>query len=217
MKNKKTYAVFGLGRYGYAVARELADNGMDVIAVDVNEETVAAASLNIPICKCADVTDPEVLEHLGIKNVDVVIIAMAENLEAAVLAATLCKEAGVTRVIVKCANEMHCKIMRRVGADEAVIPEQESGVRLASNLMSAGFIDMLSLSKDISVVEVDVKEEWSGKSLIELDLRNKYDINVVAIRRKNKVEISIDPKAPLDVSEKLIVIAHTAKLNGLTK
>ncbi len=217
MKNKKTYAVFGLGRYGYAVARELADNGMDVIAVDLNEEVVAAAALSIPVCKCADVTDPEVLEQLGIKNVDVVIIAMAENLEAGVLAATLCKEAGVARVIVKCANEMHCKIMKRVGADEAVIPEHESGVRLASNLMSAGFIDMISLSDDISVVEVEVKEEWSGKSLIELDLRRKYDINVVAVKRGDEVVISIDPKAPLDSSEKLIVIAYTAKLNGLNK
>jgi trk system potassium uptake protein TrkA len=217
MKNKKTYAVFGLGRYGFAVARELCDNGMDVIAVDNNEDVVANAALYLPVCKCADVTDPDVIEQLGIKNVDVVIVAMAENLEAGVLAVTLCKEAGVPRVIVKCANEMHRKIMKRVGADEAVIPELEAGVRMATNLLSAEFIDMISLSKDISVVELDVRSEWAGKSLIELDLRKNYDINVVAIRSGDEVAVRIDPRSPLTEEQKLIVIAHTASLNQLNK
>ena len=146
MSKKKTYAVFGLGRYGIAVARELVRNGAEVIAVDSEEGIVNAAADELPICKCADVTDPEVIRQLGISNVDVVIVAMATNLEASVMAITLCKEIGVKTVIAKSANEMHQRILKRVGADEVVFPENESGLRLARNLLSSGFVDMDSVA-----------------------------------------------------------------------
>ena len=212
---KKTYAVFGLGRYGTAVARELVDNGMEVIAVDSDQRIVNAAAVDLPICKCADITDPDVIRQLGIGNVDVVIIAMANNLEASVLAVTLCKEIGVETVIAKCANEMHQKILTRVGADKVVFPENESGIRLAKNLLSSGFVDMVSLAKNVSMIELDVKSEWTGKNLIELNLRKKYSINVVALRQGDMVSVDIDPKAPLAASDKLIVIANTEKLKKL--
>ena len=215
MSMKKSYAVFGLGRYGIAVATELADNGAEVIAVDCDERIVNAAAAELPICKCADITDPEVIRQLGISNVDVVIIAMANNLEASVMAVTLCKEIGVKTVIAKCANEMHQKILSRVGADKVVFPENESGIRLAKNLLSSGFVDMVSLAKNVSMIELDVKPEWRGKNLIELNLRKKYSINVVALRRGDMVSVDIDPHAPLLESDKLIVIANTEKLAKL--
>ena len=212
---KKTYAVFGLGRYGIAVARELVDHGMEVIAVDSEERIVNMAADELPICKCADVTDPDVIRELGISNVDVVIIAMANNLEASVMAVTLCKEIGVKTVIAKCANEMHQKILSRVGADKVVFPENESGIRLAKNLLSSGFVDMVSLAKNVSMVELDVKPEWCGKNLIELNLRKKYSINVVALRRGDMVSVDIDPREPLTDRVKLIVIANAEKLSKL--
>ena len=215
MDMKKTYAVFGLGRYGIAVARELVANGMDVIAVDSDEKIVNMAADELPICKCADITDPDVISQLGIGNVDVVIIAMANNLESSVMAVTLCKEIGVKTVIVKCANEMHQKILSRVGADEVVFPENESGIRLARNLLSSGFVDMVSLAKNVSMIELDVKPDWAGKNLIELNLRKKYSINVVALRKGDMVSVDIDPHAPLSSGDKLIVIAHTQKLAKL--
>lgn len=215
MSKKKTYAVFGLGRYGIAVARELVSNGMEVIAVDSDERIVNAASDDLPICKCADVTDPDVIRQLGIANVDVVIISMATNLEASVMAVTLCKEIGVKTVIAKSANEMHQKILSRVGADRVVFPENESGIRLAKNLLSSGFVDMVSLAKNVSMIELDVKTEWVGKNLIQLNLRKKYSINVVAIRRADMVSVDIDPQALLQADEKLIVIANTEKLSKL--
>jgi len=215
MKAKKTYAVFGLGRYGIAVARELVENGMEVIAVDAEERIVNDAAAYLPVCKCADVTDAEVISRLGIGNIDTVIVCMASSLEASVMAVTLCKEAGVKTVIVKCANEMHQKILLRVGADQVVFPENESGTRLAKNLLSSGFIDMISLSKDVSMVEIDVKDEWRGKNLIELDLRKKYGFNIVAIKNGENVNVNIDPKQALDADSSLIVIANTAKLGKL--
>jgi len=215
MRMEKTYAVFGLGRYGIAVARELVGNGMEVIAVDADERIVNAAADELPICKCADVTDPDVLRQLGISNVEVVVIAMANNLEASVMAVTLCKELGVKTVIAKAANEMHQKILARVGADKVVFPENESGIRLAKELLSSGFVDIVSLAKNVSMVALDIRPEWVGKNLIELNLRKKYSINVVAVRKGQSVSADIDPHAPLQAEDTLIVITNMEKLSAL--
>ena len=215
MVKKKTYAVFGLGRYGKAVAKELVENGMEVLAVDTDIKIVNDAAAYLPVCKCADVTDPEVISRLGIGNIDTVIVCMAGNLEASVMAVTLCKEAGVRTVIAKSANEMHQKILLRIGAEQVVLPENESGIRLAKNLLCSGFIDMISLSKDVSMVEIDVKGDWVGKNLIELNLRKRYDINVVAMKKGGTVHVNINPEQPLDAETTLIVLANTAKLGKL--
>ena len=142
-------------------------------------------------------------------------IAMATNLEASVMATMLCKENGVKTVIAKCANEMNYKILSKVGADRVVFPESESGIRLAKNLLSSGFVDIIDLSKDASMIELEVREEWVGKSLLELNLRRKYSINVVAIVREEEVCINIEPEKPLEKSMKLIVIANVSKLSKL--
>ena len=214
MKNQ-SYAVFGLGRYGLATAKELAAAGAQVLAVDRDEQAVQSAAAFIPLVKCADVTDPAVLEMLGISNFDVVIIAMAEHMEACVMAVMLCKEAGVPTVIVKCASETHGRLLSRVGADQVVIPESESGVRMARNLLSSGFVDVMELSGEVSLIEVPVKAEWVGKSLIELNLRKKYAINVVALKRDQQIDVTVDPAAPMQEGDALVVIAETAKLHKL--
>ena len=215
MQKKRTYAVFGLGRYGIAVARELVDNGKEVIAVDCDQRLVNNAAAYLPVCKCGDITDAEVISRLGIGSIDTVIVCMASNLEASVMAVTLCKEAGVPMVIAKCANEMQQKILLRVGADKVVFPENESGIRLAKNLLSSGCVDMVSLAKNVAMIELDVKPEWAGKNLIELNLRKKYSINVVAVRQGEMVSVDIDPHAALEETDKLIVIANTEKLAKL--
>ena len=212
---KKSYAVIGLGRFGFSVAKELVSNGAEVLAVDVNEQIVNSVIEEIPICKCADITDAEVIKQLGIGNFDTVIIAMASNLEATVLATTLCKEAGAPNVIVKCANEMHKKILERIGADKVVFPESESGERMAKNLVSSGFVDIIELSRDFSMVEIDARPEWIGKTLIELGLRKKYSINIVAVKKGDKLTVDIDPSSPLESGTKLVVIADNKKLSKL--
>ena len=212
---KKTYAVLGLGRYGTAVAKELVKSGMEVIAVDKNEQIVQDSSVYLPICKCADITDPEVISELGISNADVVIVAMASSLEGSILAITLCKEAGVKTVIAKCANETHRKILKRVGADTVVFPENESGTRLAKNLLTSGFTDILTLSDDLSLVELTARDEWVGKSLKELNLRKKYTVNVVAFRKNGKITAPVNPEELLDKDTEIIAIVNPAKLSKL--
>lgn len=215
MGTNQTYAVFGLGRYGIAVAKTLVASGAEVLAVDASEAIVNEAIADLPFCKCADVTSREVLDQLGISNIDVVIVAMANHLEASVMTVMLCKEAGVKTVIAKCASEMGGKILEKVGADKVVLPENESGTRLAKNLLSSGFVDMIELSQDASLIELDVRDEWVGKTLIELDLRRKYALNVVALHQKRRIETTIDPKMPLSADMKLIVIGNAAKLKKL--
>ncbi len=215
MKQKKSYAVFGLGRYGLATATELSAAGAQVLAVDADEQVVRNAAACLPLVKCADVTDPAVLELLGIAHIDVVIIAMAEHMEACVMTVMLCKEAGVPTVIVKCANETHGRLLSRVGADQVVIPEKESGVRLAKNLLSSGFVDMIELSGEVSLIEIAVKTDWVGKSLVQLNLRRKYGVNVVALKQGETIDVTIDPNQPLQEGDMLVVIADTAKLHKL--
>lgn len=215
MTINKTYAVFGLGRYGLSVAQELVNDGAEVLAVDMNENIVNDAIEFLPYCKCADVTDPDVIKQLGISNVDVAVIAMAGSLEASVMTTMLCKEAGVETVIVKCANEMHKKILTKVGADMVVLPESESGIRLAKNLLSSGFIDIVELSKDVSMFQMSVKDEWAGKNLVSLDLRKKYGINVVALCKGDNVTTEVNPTMPLEKEMKLIVVANSEKLKKI--
>ena len=212
---KKTYAVVGLGRYGTAGAKELVKNGADVIAVDKNEQIVQDSSVYLPICKCADITAPEVIADKEYTNADVVIVARASSLEGSILAITLCKEAGVKTVIAKCANETHRKILKRVGADTVVFPENESGTRLAKNLLTSGFTDILTLSDDLSLVELAARDEWVGKSLKELNLRKKYTVNVVAFRKNGKITAPVNPEELLDKDTEVIAIVNTAKLSKL--
>lgn len=215
MSISKSYAVFGLGSYGLSVAKALVDNGAELLAVDQDQNVVNAAIAEIPFCKCADVTDPEVIRQLGIANIDTVVIAMANNLESSVMAVMLCKEAGVRTVIAKCANEMHRRILSKVGADRVVFPESESGIRLAKNLLSSGFIDVIELSSEVSLIELDVKSEWLGKTLAELNLRKRYSINVIAIRKGSELQTNIAPDTELDESMKLVVIMDTSRIKAL--
>lgn len=215
MYTNKTYAVFGLGRYGFSVAVELESRGAEVIAIDSDPSAVEEAAPHLTVCKCADVTDRKVLEQLGIANVGTVIVAMASHLEASVMAVMLCKELGVANVIAKCADDTHSRILSKVGADRVVVPEKESGIRLARNLLSAGFIDMVELSGRVSLVELEMRKDWVGKNLIELNLREKYGINVVALRSGHSVFTTVDPKMPLREEHCLIVIADTDRLGKL--
>lgn len=212
---KRTYAVFGLGRYGFTVAQELVKNGAEVIAVDMEESVVDKFKGKIPICKCADVTNIEVLTQLGIANVDTVVIAMASHLEESIMATMLCKELGVANVIVKGGTEFNKKILLKVGADKVVIPEYESGVRLAKEIFHAGFVDIVDISNKISMIEIGVKNEWVGKNLIELNLRKKYLFNIVAIKVDDEIITAINPSEPLQKNMTLIVIADVSQINKI--
>lgn len=214
---KQSFAVIGLGKFGSSVAMELAAAGAQVLAVDRDEERVSDIADHVTYAVRADVCDGKVMASLGISNMDAVIVAITGSLDASIMASIMAKEAGVKLVIAKAKEDMHARILKKTGADRVIIPERESGVRVAHNLLSGNFLEFVELSQKIRMVEVQVKPEWAGKTLRELKLRNKYQINVIAIKESINSEalIDIDPDKKLTSKMSLWVVADKNKMDRL--
>ncbi|WP_368189806.1 TrkA family potassium uptake protein [Blautia sp. 1033sp1_1033st1_G9_1033SCRN_220408] len=212
---EKSYAVIGLGQFGMSVAETLAESDCDVLAIDAREENIQEIADKVTYAVRADVREPEVLRALGVQNVDVAVIAVAENMEASIMATMQAKELGVPYVLAKAMNVLHGKILEKIGADRVIYPEQSMGLRVARNLMSGGFLDVFELSTEFSMAEFPVPTEWIGKSLQELQLRESHDINIIAIKVGNDVEINLDPVKPLEADWHLIAIGKNKVLERL--
>ncbi|MGN0430908.1 MAG: potassium channel family protein [Lachnospiraceae bacterium] len=196
---KQSFAVIGLGKFGSHVAMELAAAGANVLAIDIDEEKVADIAEYVTYAVRADVCDSKAMQSLGISNMDAVIVAITGSLDASIMATILAKEAGVKLVIAKAKEELHAKILRKTGADRVIIPERESGIRVAHNILAGNFLEFIEISQRVRMVEVEIKPEWVGKTLRELKLRNKYQVNVIALKesRNSDVMMNIDPDMKL--------------------
>ena len=212
---EKSYAVIGLGQFGMSVAETLAESDCDVLAIDAREENIQEIADKVTYAVRADVREPEVLRSLGVQNVDVAVIAVAENMEASIMATMQAKELGVPYVLAKAMNALHGKILEKIGADRVIYPEQSMGLRVARNLMSGGFLDVFELSTEFSMAEFPVPTEWVGKSLQELQLRESHDINIIAIKVGDDVEINLDPVKPLEADWHLMAIGKNKVLESL--
>ena len=212
---EKSYAVIGLGQFGMSVAETLSESDCDVLAVDAREENIQEIADKVTYAVRADVREPEVLRALGVQNVDVAVIAVAENMEASIMATMQAKELGVPYVLAKAMNALHGKILEKIGADRVIYPEQSMGLRVARNLMSGGFLDVFELSTEFSMAEFPVPTEWIGKSLQELQLRESHDINIIAIKVGDDVEINLDPVKPLEADWHLMAIGKNKVLERL--
>lgn len=212
---EKSYAVIGLGQFGMSVAETLAESDCDVLAIDAREENIQEIADKVTYAVRADVREPEVLRALGVQNVDVAVIAVAANMEASIMATMQAKELGVPYVLAKAMNALHGKILEKIGADRVIYPEQSMGLRVARNLMSGGFLDVFELSTEFSMAEFPVPTEWIGKSLQELQLRESHDINIIAIKVGDDVEINLDPVKPLEADWHLMAIGKNKVLERL--
>ena len=212
---KKEYVVFGLGRFGRSVAVTLADSGCEVLVVDDNEAKIQEIAEYVTFAIKADVTDAEVLASLGISNFDGAIVAIGENLEASVMVTILAKEMGIPYVLAKAQSEIHAKVLKKVGADMVVYPEKETGIRIANNLLMGNFFDAVELSSTFSMMELDVLDSWAGNSLRELNLRAKYKINVIGLKRENRLDINPDADMPLQKNDVVVIIGRNEVLNKL--
>ena len=214
--SKKSYAVIGLGKFGRSVAEELSRAGADVLAVDINEDMVHRVSDVVTYAVKADVRDIETIQSLGLGNMDAVVIAITGDLNASVLGTILAKEAGVPFVVAKSQDDIHTRILEKVGADKVIIPEKASGLRTARSILSGKFIDFIELSDRVRMVETPIKEEWIGKSLRELDLRQKKNINVIGMRKNSEVVVNLDPNMPLPADVSLFIIVDKYDVSKLT-
>ena len=214
----KQFVVIGLGQFGTSVAKELYKMGHEVLAVDNIMDIVEDIADHVTHAVCADATDEAELRALGIENFDVAVVSIGTDLQASILVTMLCKEMGVKYVLTKASSDMHAKVLKRVGADKIVFPEQEMGERVAYNLVSTSILDYIELSPDYSLVEIEVPKVWVAASMKELNLRVNYGINVMAIRHADG-GITVAPQGAdiLQAKDVLVAIGANSSIAGLER
>lgn len=214
---KKEFAVIGLGRFGGSICRALAEEGMEVMAIDNDEDRVNEYSMIASHAVVGDTTDESVIKSLGIRNFDHVIVAIGDNIQASILTTLILKELGVKQITVKAQNDYHGKVLRKIGADQVVHPERDMGKRIAHSMVSNNVLDYLELSDEHSIVEIFANEKIDGHTLIDLDIRAKYGINIVAIKRNNDIIVSPLAHEKIQNKDILIVIGADVDINRFEK
>lgn len=213
---KKQYIVIGLGRFGRSVARYLEANGCMVLAVDKEAKKVNLVAEYVTRAMCLDISDEEAVKELGLGNFDGVIVAIGHNLEASIFATIWAKESGVKQLIAEAYDETQGKILSKVGADEIVYPEREMGYHLAKNLAFGNILDAVELTSGYSIAEIPVLSKWIGKNLIELKLREKYHVNVIAIKRNRELEVTPSADKPFSEGDMLVVLGSNDTLKKMS-
>ncbi|MFC0903242.1 potassium channel family protein [Clostridium sp. MT-14] len=202
---RKQYLIVGLGRFGKSIAKTLYELGNDVLAVDLREENVQDIAPYVTQAVCADATEEENLKALGINSFDVAVIGIGTDIQSSVIVTLLLKEMGMKFVLAKASTELHVKILYKIGADKVVLPEKDTAIRVAHNLVSNNILDFIELSPEYRVAEILCAEEWVGKSLGNLDIRAKYGVNIIVIRRGD--DISVLPTSDFVFMRKDIIVA----------
>lgn len=214
---KKQFAVIGLGRFGGSICKELVKQGMEVLAIDIDEERVNEYAEIATHAVVADTTDENALKKLGIRNFEHVIVAIGDNIHASILTTLILKELGVKKITVKAQNDLHEKVLKKIGADQVVHPERDMGIRIVMNLVSNNVLDYLELSDEYSIVELIAGSNVDGKTLSELDIRAVYGVNIVAIKRGDAIIVSPKASEQLLKDDILVAIGAHNDINRLEK
>ena len=215
MGNKrKQFLVAGLGRFGASVATTLQSLGCDVLAIDDNENLVQSLSGSLSYVVCGNAADEQTLRNLNAAEVDVAVVAIGA-LESNMMCVLMLKEMGVPVVVVKAINELHGKMAAKIGADKVIYSEMDMGRRVAHNLVASNVVDYLELSQHISVVTLTLPPEFAGMNLIEANLRQRYDVSVVAINRGDKTIVNPPAKTVFAAGDELLVLGTHKAINKL--
>ncbi|MCR8645335.1 TrkA family potassium uptake protein [Paenibacillus sp. N1-5-1-14] len=209
---KKQYAIIGLGRFGSSVAKNLSKAGFEVLAIDSNETKVQEISPYVTHALQAESTDEDALRAIGIRNFDVVIVAIGEDIQSSILTTLILKEMGVQSLVVKAANDLHGNVLRKIGADKIVYPERDMGQRVAHSLISSNIIDYIELSDNYSIIETHPAGDMVGRTIRQLDVRAKYKVNVIAQKKGDKLIIPPTVDEPLKEDDILVVLGHNDEL-----
>lgn len=213
----KSCIVVGLGRFGTEVARRLYGYGCEVLAMDTCNECVQQISDEVTHAVVGNAQDKDVLRALSVQDFECAIVAIGGSLADSVLATMNLKELGIPRVICKAHDETHRQVLLKLGADQVVIPEQENAARLAKSLSSRNVLDYIELSEEYGIIEVPAPSAWVDKSLKELGVRAKLGVNILAVRREGKINVS--PSADFAIAEGdiVVVLGDTAALDRVQK
>lgn len=214
---KKEFAVIGLGRFGGSICKELMELGMEVMVIDKNEERVNEYANIVSHAVVGNSVDENVLKSLGIRNFEHVIVAIGDDIQASILTTLILKELGVNNITVKAQNDYHEKVLKKIGADSIIHPERDMGRRIAHNIVSNNVLDYLELSDEHSIVEIKASSRLAGHTMVDLDIRARYGITIVAIKRGNDIIVSPQANEPIKENDVLIVIGADSDINRFEK
>lgn len=217
MKGKQTqFLVLGLGLFGESVARNLFALGKDVLAVDQNAALIEDIAPYVTQAVQADVTDEEALRALGIRDFDVAVVSTGD-VRSSILVTVMLKEMGIKTVVAKALDELHARVLKKVGADRVVFPERDTGKRIARALVSPHLVDLMELSDDYRIAEITLPEKWEGHTLGTMDVRRRFGLNVLAIRRGEHFRVSPAAEAELQAEDTLLVLGKHQDIDNLLR
>lgn len=213
----KNFVVIGLGRFGTAVARELYEVGNDVLGLDTNSENVENIADYVTHAVTGDGRDPEVLRALGVADYDCAVVAVGSDVGSSALITMRLKEAGVPQVVCKAQSHVHQRLLEKIGADRVVFPEHEMGIKVAQGLARSNILNFIELSPEYGLVDVDLPRDWAGHTIRDLDIRAKYKINVIAVRRGSDFHVSPGADWIMIEGDKLVVLGADSDIAALCK
>lgn len=212
----KTFCVIGLGSFGSNLALTLAKERNQVLVIDVNEDRVDALADRVTNAVCGDPTNEMVLRGAGVASYDCCIVCLSDSMENATLVTLMLKEIGIKKVVTRASSDLHKKVLLKVGADMVVFPEQDMGKKLAATLTMTDVFEYINLSEKFSIVEIKAPKKWVGKSIKELDIRQKYGVNIIAIKDQDEnIIIFTDPDKVINEGQIMIIIGSNADLEKL--
>lgn len=209
MEKKLQYAVLGLGIFGSTVSKTLSKYGCEVIAMDKDKDCVQRMADTVTQSICGDITDMNVLKNAGLQDCDVAVVATGSSLEDSILCLLHLKELGIPFVVAKAKNKTNREILLKIGADKVVTPEKEMGAIIAKGLLNKNILDVRDLDDGYSIMEIEIPNSWKNKTIIEVNPRKKYGINILAIRENNgKLNVSFASDYVFCEGIKLLVIGE---------
>ena len=213
----KNFVVIGLGRFGTAVARERYEVGNDVLGLDTNSENVENIADYVTHAVTGDGRDPEVLRALGVADYDCAVVAVGSDVGSSALITMRLKEAGVPQVVCKAQSHVHQRLLEKIGADRVIFPEHEMGIKVAQGLARSNILNFIELSPEYGLVDVDLPRGWAGHTIRDLDIRAKYKVNVIAVRRGSDFHVSPGADWIMIEGDKLVVLGADSDIAALCK
>ena len=213
----KSYVVIGLGRFGRTLARQLCKLGAEVLAMDVDNDLVQQVAEDVTHAVVGDSQDKDVLRALGVRDFDCAIVAIGSNLAASVLTVMNLQELEVPCIICKAHDETHSRVLKKLGVDKVVIPEQENAARLARSLNSHNVLDYIELSEDYGILEIPAPKDWLGKTLKELNIRAKLGVNIIAVKNGKKTNVSPSADYRIQEGDVMAVLGDNYSLEAVQK
>ncbi len=213
----KQYVVFGIGRFGSALCRALSEMGHEVLAVDSNEEHIRAISPYVTQALQLNAADEEAMHSIGVRNFDACVVSIGDNLRDSIMVTLLCKEMGARYLLAKATDELHAKMLKKMGADRVVFPERDMGIRVAKTLVSPRVLDLINLTGDYTMADITAPSEWIGRTIQEIDIRKRYQVNLLVIHRGNEIMMTLTGDTRIQQGDDLLVLGHRGDVERLEK